>query len=51
MNKKILERKIINLDKQLYKIQQQIAEQKEQFIELYGIEAWDDLFDKLQNTY
>lgn len=43
-------KELITLDKQLTEIQEQMKNLKSEFIELYGIFEWDELFDCLRHT-
>lgn len=44
------ERELIELDEQLFEIQEQMENLKQKFIDSYGIYEWDEMFDRLRHT-
>ena len=51
MADKQLEKRILTVDKQICDLQKTMQILKDQYIQMYGVCAWDALFDKLKNTY
>lgn len=49
-SRKEYQRELIALDKQLTEIQEKQMKLKKEFIDLYGIFEWDELFDHLRHT-
>lgn len=50
MTRKEYARKLIALDKELSKIQQEMEDLRTEFIDKYGIFEWDELAEHLRHT-
>lgn len=48
--RKDYERELIELDEQLFEIEERMERLKREFIDFYGIYEWDEMFDSLRHT-